>query len=209
MRVSRQFYTVCGTIKNEKDQSPVYSALIFYPVGKSTPELTVYSDSVSSKYSANLLTRGPYWVDLEAPGYFFANDAIQFGKDEQLLTRNYTLKKMDAGVKIVIENILFNTGKATLKPSSFEELDKFAKLLIKNPKVCIEVSGHTDNVGAASYNKKLSKNRALTVKNYLVNHGVEEERISYEGYGMEQPIESNATAAGRAKNRRVEIQVLK
>ncbi|MBP5365818.1 MAG: OmpA family protein [Bacteroidales bacterium] len=209
MRVSRLFYTLCGTIKNEKDQSPVYSALIFYPLGKSTPELTVYSDSVSSKYSANLLTKGPYWVDIEAPGYFFANDAIQFGKDEQLLTRNYLLKKMDAGVKIVIENILFNTGKATLKPSSFEELDKFAKLLVKNPKVCIEVSGHTDNVGAASYNKKLSKQRALTVKNYLVNHGVEDERITYEGYGMEQPIESNSTAAGRAKNRRVEIQVLK
>lgn len=209
LRVSKVFYTVCGTIKNESTQEPVYSALIFYPLGKSTPELTVYSDSVSSRYSANLLTKGPYWVDLEAPGYFFANDAIQFNAGEQLLTKNYTLKKMDAGVKIVIENILFNTGKATLKPSSFESLDKFAKLLVKNPKVCIEVSGHTDNVGAASYNKKLSKQRALSVKNYLVNHGVEDERIIYEGYGMEQPIESNSTKEGREKNRRVEIKVLK
>lgn len=209
MRLSKTFFTICGTVRNESDQSPVAAALHFYPVGSTTEETVAFSDSASSKYTGRLLTKGPYWIDIEAIGYFFLNDAIQFDSKEQVLTRNYTLKKMESGVKIVIENILFNTGKSTLKPSSFEELDKFAKLLIKNPTVCIEVSGHTDNVGAASYNKKLSKDRALTVKNYLVNKGVEDERITYAGYGFDQPIESNATAAGREKNRRVEIKVLK
>ena len=73
----------------------------------------------------------------------------------------------------------------------------------------IEVSGHTDNTGSASLNKKLSKDRALTVKNYLVNKGIEDERITYAGYGFEQPIASNDTPEGREQNRRVEIKVIK
>ena len=125
------------------------------------------------------------------------------------MVRNYSLKKMETGAKLVIENILFNSGKATLKPQSFEALDKFAELLQKNPTVRIEVSGHTDNTGSASLNKKLSKDRALTVKNYLVNKGIEDERITYAGYGFEQPIAPNDTPEGREQNRRVEIKVIK
>jgi len=115
---------------------------------------------------------------------------------------------MESGVKIVIENILFTSGKATLLPSSFKELDKLAELLRTNSNTRIEVSGHTDNVGSAATNKKISKERALTVRNYLVSRGIEEERVEYQGYGFDQPIAPNDTPEGKAQNRRVEIKIL-
>ena len=123
-------------------------------------------------------------------------------------SRNFAMQPMDAGARIVVENILFNTGKATLRSESFVELDKLVRLLNENPQVRIEVSGHTDNVGSASLNKRLSKERALSVKNYLQLKGIDAARIEYEGYGFDRPIEPNTTEAGRAANRRVEIEVM-
>ncbi len=72
----------------------------------------------------------------------------------------------------------------------------------------MEVSGHTDNVGSASFNKRLSKQRALAVKNYLVSKGVEQDRIVAVGYGFEKPVASNDTPEGRQQNRRVEMKIL-
>jgi len=118
------------------------------------------------------------------------------------------MKKMESGAKMVIENILFSTGKAALLPASFASLNKLANLLRENPNVKIEVSGHTDNVGSAATNKTLSRNRALSVRDYLIKQGIAAERVKYEGYGFDRPIAPNTTADGRAANRRVEIEIL-
>ena len=209
LKCSRVDYVVRGRITEEDQTTPLRAALIFYESGKREAETIVFSDSLSGNYNVTLKTNHSYMVEIEANMHFFVNDAVYFGVDQTLVVRNYSLKKMETGAKLVIENILFNSGKATLKPQSFEALDKFAELLQKNPTVSIEVSGHTDNTGSASLNKKLSKDRALTVKNYLVNKGIEDERITYAGYGFEQPIASNDTPEGREQNRRVEIKVIK
>ncbi len=209
LKCSRVDYVVRGRITEEDQTTPLRAALIFYESGKHEAETIAFSDSLSGNFNVTLKTNNPYMVEIEANMHFFVNDAIYFGADQTLVVRNYSLKKMETGAKLVIENILFNSGKATLKPQSFEALDKFAELLRKNPSVSIEVSGHTDNTGSASLNKKLSKDRALTVKNYLVNKGIEDERITYAGYGFEQPIATNDTPEGREQNRRVEIKVIK
>ena len=209
MKVSRIDYFVRGRVTEEDGNTPVYAALVFYQQGAKQSETIVFTDSLSGNYNAKLQSNNTYLVEIEANLHFFANDAVSFPSGETMVLRNYQLKKMDVGAKLVIENILFNTGKSTLKPQSFAELDKFANLLIKNPTVRIEVSGHTDNVGSASINKKISRDRALTVKNYLINKGVEAERITHMGYGFDQPIAPNDTPEGREQNRRVEIKVLK
>jgi outer membrane protein OmpA-like peptidoglycan-associated protein len=107
------------------------------------------------------------------------------------------------------ESIQFDTGRDSIKAASFPVLDQIAKLLIEHPELeRVRVEGHTDNVGAAAYNKDLSERRASSVVRYLTGKGVGRERLSAAGFGFERPVASNATALGRAKNRRVEFTIL-
>jgi outer membrane protein OmpA-like peptidoglycan-associated protein len=151
---------------------------------------------------------GPFLIELNAEGYFFLNRPLSFDTDSTLLVRNYSLQPMQKGARIVVENILFNTGKATLRTESYAELNKLARLLNENPEVRIEVSGHTDNVGSAAVNNRLSGQRAESVKGYLEMQGVAADRIESAGYGFERPIAPNNSEEGRAANRRVEIEVI-
>jgi outer membrane protein OmpA-like peptidoglycan-associated protein len=101
--------------------------------------------------------------------------------------------------------IVFDSGKATIRPESNDKLAEIVKVMKVYTVSTFKVLGYTDNTGNANANLQLSKSRAAAVKNYLISQGISAERISSEGYGIENPIASNNTAAGRAQNRRVEI----
>ncbi|MFT3739102.1 MAG: OmpA family protein [Breznakibacter sp.] len=201
-------YTLKGKVLDVETKQPIRAMVNIFSANADTNLVAVKTDSINGNYQLILGGEGPYAAVISAEGYFFANQTIAFAKDSLTLSKDFELQKMKQGVKIVIENILFDTGKSTLLPQSFKELDKLAALLLENPTVRIEVSGHTDNVGSAAGNKKLSKARALSVKNYLFGKGVPEKNLEYEGYGSEQPVADNKTAKGKAQNRRVEIKVL-
>lgn len=119
-----------------------------------------------------------------------------------------SLIKVKVGKKIVLNNILFETGKSVLTKSSYEEIDRLLSILEENPKMKIEISGHTDKTGSEPLNFKLSENRAKAVVDYLVQKGISSSRLEYKGFGSLQPVADNATAAGRTKNRRVEFKIL-
>ena len=106
-----------------------------------------------------------------------------------------------------LQGIQFETGKADIKPISFPLLNQIANALILNPDYLIEVQGHTDNVGGSDYNINLSNDRAASVRLYLVDKGVTQDRITSKGYGYNKPVASNKTKAGKAMNRRVEFVV--
>ena len=110
-------------------------------------------------------------------------------------------------LKKAMQGIQFENGKAVIKKVSFPLLDKIAATFIENTNFIIEVQGHTDNVGKADYNLKLSDARANSVMKYLVKAGVPQERMTAKGYGMDVPIADNKTKAGRAQNRRVEFAI--
>jgi outer membrane protein OmpA-like peptidoglycan-associated protein len=95
-----------------------------------------------------------------------------------------------------------------LKKESTAELNKVIGLLQANPKIKIEISGHTDNTGTPDYNQKLSENRAKTVAKYLISASVNAERVVAKGYGMNNPVASNDTEEGKAQNRRTELQII-
>ena len=200
-------YTLTGVITDEDSDVPVKGKVSAFKPGEAGSTDTE-SDEETGKYELNLADAGPYLLEVTGEGYFFVNDVLQYDADSTLLLRNFKLKKLQSGAKIVIENILFNTGNATLKPESFTELNKLVNLLRENPDIRIEVSGHTDNTGSAATNKNLSKSRALSVRNYLTSQGIAVNRIEYEGYGYDFPIADNNTAEGRAENRRVEMKVI-
>ncbi|MEO5362727.1 MAG: OmpA family protein [Magnetococcus sp. DMHC-8] len=109
----------------------------------------------------------------------------------------------------VIKNLNFRTNSARIEPTGVIALKETLEVLKKNPGLRVEIQGHTDHVGTAAHNKKLSQQRADAVMKHLVGHGVAAQRLTARGYGLERPVGSNATEAGRADNRRVELHVLK
>jgi outer membrane protein OmpA-like peptidoglycan-associated protein len=107
------------------------------------------------------------------------------------------------------KTILFDTGKATIKSESFKNLDAIVDVLKEYKDAKFKIEGYTDSAGKPASNLKLSKNRAAAVKKYLVDKGVDQSRLSSEGYGSKKPIASNKTAKGKIQNRRVEINLVK
>jgi OmpA-OmpF porin, OOP family len=110
-------------------------------------------------------------------------------------------------VNYVAHNILFATKSDSLTSNSYLALDDLVVLLNKHPELHLTVEGHTDNVGTAEHNMTLSEKRANRVKSYLVEKGIDESRLSAKGFGMDQPIATNDTPRGKAKNRRVELKL--
>ncbi len=115
------------------------------------------------------------------------------------------LIEIKPGEDLVLEGVNFKTGSAELTPESNALLDRVARSLLANPEVTVEVRGHTDSVGAAEANRSLSQRRAVSVRDYLVAQGVTPQRLTAVGYGEDRPIADNASAEGRARNRRVEL----
>jgi outer membrane protein OmpA-like peptidoglycan-associated protein len=104
-------------------------------------------------------------------------------------------------------DVTFDTDSAIIKPGLYSEIDRIANILNKYPMTVIQVEGHTDSTGSESYNMELSARRAEAVKNVLVQKGVDPSRILTLAFGESEPIASNDTEYGRARNRRVEIKV--
>ncbi len=103
--------------------------------------------------------------------------------------------------------IQFETGKSTIKSSSYKTLDDIVIILEGNKEYSLSIDGHTDNTGKADKNLQLSKDRAQAVKDYFISKGISASRLTSEGYGQEKPIADNKTADGRTKNRRVELKL--
>jgi outer membrane protein OmpA-like peptidoglycan-associated protein len=110
--------------------------------------------------------------------------------------------------QFVLKEVQFESGSASLTPDSYRILDEVVRSLMAYPEVRIEIRGYTDNVGKASFNLGLSERRAGSVKQYLVNAGVDPARLTTRGFGEESPIATNATPEGRSQNRRIEFRRL-
>jgi outer membrane protein OmpA-like peptidoglycan-associated protein len=111
------------------------------------------------------------------------------------------------GLIVNMSDVLFDTGKYTLKPGTQVSLAKVSGILQAYPGLKLQVEGYTDTVGSADFNQKLSENRADAVRDFLVSQGVQMNNIAATGYGQSNPVADNGTAAGRALNRRVQLVV--
>ena len=114
-------------------------------------------------------------------------------------------KPTDRGMVLTLGDVLFDTGRAKLKAGAMRTIDQLAAFMNQHPARTVLVEGHTDSVGSAAYNRKLSEQRADSVRFALMNRGISNARIMVKGLGLEYPIASNATAEGRQTNRRVEV----
>jgi outer membrane protein OmpA-like peptidoglycan-associated protein len=114
-------------------------------------------------------------------------------------------EQTDRGLVMTLGDVLFDTGQAELKSSASRTVLKLVQFLQLNPRRVVRIEGYTDSTGAAEDNLKLSRDRAQSVADMLVDLGIDEKRIQVEGYGDQYPVEANASERGRAQNRRVEI----
>jgi len=125
-----------------------------------------------------------------------------------MVNKDVELKNIAVGSKIALRNVFFATGKADITSDSYPELARLVDLMNQVPKLKIELSGHTDNVGSESLNQKLSQERAEAVRQYLISKGIKADRLQAKGYGSKQPVASNDNAEGRQSNRRTEYEII-
>jgi outer membrane protein OmpA-like peptidoglycan-associated protein len=123
------------------------------------------------------------------------------------ISRDFYVTPIEIGQSVDIQDIYFQTGKAILKPESFRSLNAIIQFLNEYPNVKVEIGGHTDNVGTASVNLKISQDRATSVADYVISQGIPAERVISKGYGFSKPKASNKTEAGKAQNRRVDFTI--
>lgn len=175
----------------------IAASLLTNPVNGRFAVVLPYGEHYSvNAYSSNYL---PYSDNLDL-------ESVSMYREIQTVI---TLDSIRAGGAVTLSNIFFATNEATLKSESTAELEKLRDLLQKNPTWIVQIEGHTDNVGSDDYNIALSKARAEAVVKYLVDHGIEQKKLSAKGFGAAQPVADNATEEGRQQNRRVVFRIVK
>ncbi len=195
--------------RNTKEKLKAKVELINKNTGLTTSKS--FTNRKSGDFLVTVLPGQEYILNVSAKGYLFYSDQIFIPKKTDSLKpihKDIPLTPIQKGEKIVMKNIFFDTDQWTLKPSSLIELERLYQLLQNNPNMKIEIGGHTDNTGSKEHNLTLSKQRAESVYNYLVNKGIDKTLLSFKGYGSAVPITTNDTEAGRAMNRRTEIMVI-
>jgi outer membrane protein OmpA-like peptidoglycan-associated protein len=130
-------------------------------------------------------------------------------RDKLAVQLNLVLETRDSarGLIVNMSDVLFDTAKSTLRPVAREKLSKLSGILLAYSSLSLALEGHTDSVGTEEYNMQLSENRANSVRDYLIHEGINSSSVAAQGFGEDQPVATNDTAAGRQQNRRVELVV--
>ncbi len=198
---------VSGRVLTNDSLDPVVKAIISFFDEKGKLEAISNSDKEGKYFSK--LPAGKHHYEVRSSNCLSYFDSLIVLGENVEIENLILIPRVKVGNRIILENVTFETNKSILKPISWPELDALTNFLKENKGMEIELSGHTDNVGSDSYNQRLSESRAKAVVNYLVEHGIDVERLKFTGYGEAQPIASNETEEGKGKNRRTEFQVTK
>ncbi len=201
---------VQGVVSDGESTEPLQALVLVEDIDTGELLAVNKSNSESGEYLVVLPAGRNYSVSASSEGYFFYSQSFELPKDTtyQEIVKDIALEPIKKGVKVVLNNIFFETGRSELKPISYVELNKAVKLLEENPTMIIEIGGHTDSQGSDAANLSLSTKRAQAVVDYMILAGLDQSRLQAKGYGESQPIEDNATKEGRAANRRTEFQII-
>ncbi|MEI7597364.1 MAG: OmpA family protein [Bacteroidota bacterium] len=208
---SQQLTMLKGIITDATTKAPLNASIELVDNNLNEVLATFESNSKSGKYLVSLPAGRNYGIVVKAQGYLFHSENFDIAATDGYseVVKDIALNKVDVGSKIVLKNIFFDFGKATLRTESTVELDNLANLLKEYSTLKIEISGFTDNKGADAYNLTLSEDRAKAVVDYLVSKkGIDKTRLTAKGYGKSQPIATNDTEEGRQQNRRTEFKIL-
>ncbi len=196
---------VKGTVVDDETGKPLSANIEVLNLSTNAVMLRDSSDY----FFSTLEPGGNYAFNVNRSGYMLYSENFQpelssIDSPYMIVARLKPIKKDQTSV---LRNILFDVNKFELKPESYFELNKVLALLSANPKMKIEISGHTDNTASDAINIPLSLNRANAVYNFLVSKGIDKSRMSTKGFGAGKPVADNGSAEGRSLNRRIEIKI--
>jgi outer membrane protein OmpA-like peptidoglycan-associated protein len=205
---------VQGKIFNAETKEPVVARITYQslPYGNRLGVLN------NSSFSFPLFDNDRYSIEVEAVGYASvkymldpaeANEQKQIIRDIELRhTTGDPSKKHEIGKVLRLDNLIFEVAKSKIDPDSYAELDLVVGMMDENKSMVIQLEGHTDYLGDASKNMKLSEQRVESVKNYLVSKGIHKKRIKIKAFGGTMPLSHDNTPEGHRLNRRVELRIL-
>jgi outer membrane protein OmpA-like peptidoglycan-associated protein len=197
-----------GKVLRKRDNKPLSAKIECYDL-ESNRLLKKTGSGQSGHYSLTMNPERKYRIVADKDDYVPGNLHLDFAQNftSDSINRNIYLSSIDSGATVVLNNIFFAFNKARLTRDSKAELDRMSRFLEEYPDITVEISGHTDSIGSSQYNMNLSRERAEVVRKYLVESGIDAERITTKGYGETQPIADNETDRGRQQNRRVEFTI--
>ncbi|HAL64158.1 MAG TPA: hypothetical protein DCP10_01140 [Bacteroidales bacterium] len=200
-----------GTVFDEADGKKLSAKFELIDLVTGQTIIQSESDPVDGSFLVALPSGKRYALNVSHPDYLFYSDHFDLESNhdyEHPFLKDIPMLAIKVGESVVLRNVFFATDSYELMPESQAELDRLANLLLKNPNMQIEIAGHTDNQGNDYYNFELSIKRAKAVYDYLLNKRIEPQRLTYKGYGETQPVDTNDTPEGRAKNRRTEFKII-
>jgi OmpA-OmpF porin, OOP family len=202
---------VTGNVYDAKTKKPLSADITYEQLNSGKVQGNARSNPSTGEYKIILPYGMNYGFHGKAQGYIAVNENLDLTdiKQYQEVHKDLYLIPIEVGQSVELKNVFFKQGTFQLMPESYPELDRLATILQDNPNMEIELGGHTDNQGDASKDLKLSQDRVKTVKDYLVNKGIDSKRITGKGYGGTKPIASNAKEETRKLNRRVEVKITK
>lgn len=198
-----------GRVYDKKTGKGLPSAVLLTDLATKEVISKVQTDE-TGHYLTTLPTGHDYAFNVNRRGYLFSSDHFLLKEKtaDSVYHTDIALQPVEANASIVLNNIFFDVNKFELKTESQVDLDQVISFLKENPAVIIQISGHTDNSGKAADNLTLSANRAKSVVNYLLAHGIAPARLKYQGYGDKVPVAPNTTEQGKAQNRRTELKIV-
>ena len=201
-------YFLKGFVLDKKTQKAVYASIELLDIKTGQKISKFLSDPITGDYLAILPGHGQYVLYIESPDYLFKSLNFDFSKEYESKVLDIELQKIEKESAEILNNIFFDSGMATLRSESHIELEKLKKLLTQNSKLRLEISGHTDDIGNDLTNLDLSKKRAQSVVDYLIEKGIDKTRMEVKGWGETKPIAKNDSEENRQLNRRIEIKFL-
>jgi outer membrane protein OmpA-like peptidoglycan-associated protein len=198
-----------GKIVDAETLKPMQAQIDVFSIKSNETVFRSVSDKKDGGFVACVPEDEDFGVHVSKKGYLFysdyfsAQDSFQFD-----IKGGIPMDVIEVGKKIILKNIFFDFDEFTLKKESYMELDRLVIFLKQNPRVRIQLAGHTDIKGSQEYNQSLSENRAKAAYNYIISKGISKNRLEYKGFGKDVPIADNSTDEGRALNRRTEIVII-
>jgi outer membrane protein OmpA-like peptidoglycan-associated protein len=202
---------VHGKVVNKKTNAPVGASIVFEDLAANKKAGEARSDPKTGAYQIVLPFGVNYGFMAKAEGFFSVRENLNTKNMQQFkeIDLDLFLVPIAVGEVVKLNNVFFDPGLSTLQRESFAELNSLAAMMKHNPEIQIEIAGHTDLRGTPEATQKLSEERVASVKDFLVQRGVDASRIKGVGYGATKPVAPSDTEENRLKNRRVEFTIIK